>query len=269
MLQSTPVIDKRYHAFVLLSGGADSSTCLAIAREHYPQGDILAISMDYGQRHAKEMESAEAIASYFGADHRIFKLAEQPKSMLTDANSEVPNISYDEIKGVSPTYVWFRNGLMLSQLAAIAHAFAVEDQEVSLYFGAHAEDARSWAYPDCTPEFIGAMANAIYIGTYHKVRLVAPLMNMVKKEIILKGHSLNVPWMDTWSCYKGETYQCGECPTCRSRRAGFIDAGIYDPTIYAEGFTYKGVKYNRFGIIEAQEAAPVKGDKPGDDEIPF
>jgi 7-cyano-7-deazaguanine synthase len=103
----------------------------------------------------------------------------------------------------------------------------------ALYFGAHAEDARAWAYPDCTPEFIGAMANAIYIGSYQQLRLRTPLEWLTKADIIQLGDRLGVPWEQTWSCYAGGQSHCGTCPTCRARRQGFVRAGVYDPTMYS------------------------------------
>ncbi|KAH0533925.1 hypothetical protein GP486_008951 [Trichoglossum hirsutum] len=102
-----------------------------------------------------------------------------------------------------------------------------------IYFGAHSEDAAGWAYPDCTPEFIGAMANAIYIGSYRTIRLYTPLQWLMKKDIVELGFDLGVPFEDTWSCYKGEALQCGVCPTCRSRREAFEAIGEEDPTEYA------------------------------------
>lgn len=258
-------------AFVLLSGGIDSTTCLALAIEHMKQvnGVVETYSMDYGQRHIKEAECAQQIADYYKVKHTVIDVrgALGLDSMLTDASQEVPNISYAEIKGVSPTYVPFRNGFMLSRLAAEAQRYAnkvhkyldkqssmgghwspVPDKDfediVTIYFGAHAEDAQNWAYPDCTPEFVGAMANAIYIGTYRAVRLVTPFNYASKTDIVRKGFSLQVPYELTWSCYKGEEQHCGVCPTCRARKQAFIDAdlsgemlhdgvSLCDPTKYA------------------------------------
>jgi 7-cyano-7-deazaguanine synthase len=135
-------------------------------------------------------------------------------------------------------YVPFRNGFMISALASYVqgqfqHSLNKDKADWAIYFGAHAEDALNWAYPDCTPEFIGAMANAVYVGTYHKVRLITPLQWMNKADIIRKGTELNVPWNLTWSCYAGGSLHCGVCPTCRARRQGFIAAGVNDPTPYA------------------------------------
>lgn len=216
-------------AIVLHSGGVDSTTCLYMAANEYGRRNVAALSFQYGQRHAKEIFCAHEICERIGIEHHIVKLAELPPSMLTDPDAAVPNVSYADLpSGVSPTYVPFRNGNLLSHVAAIAMAQGVS----VIYFGAHAEDAQNWAYPDCTPEFIGAMANAIYIGTYHKVRLVTPLEWLVKAQIIRVGEELGVPWDLTWSCYRGGEHHCGVCPTCRARRDGFQDAGILDPTSY-------------------------------------
>lgn len=224
-------------AFVLLSGGMDSTTCLYMAREQFL--DVRAISINYGQRHIKELKHAAATCKSLQIPHKILPIAHVvPKTMLTDKKAEVPDISYDQIKGVSPTYVPFRNGLMLSVLTSYIHGTIInegrdlEGLEHALYFGAHAEDAKNWAYPDCTPEFIGSMSTAIYIGSYRRIRLNAPLMWMAKYQIVEAGEKVGVDWSKTWSCYKGDKFHCGICPTCRSRRAAFTQAGIYDPTAY-------------------------------------
>lgn len=281
-------------AFVLLSGGLDSTTCLYKAIFDYlpenPDINLLygdtelikealkpgsgatldipwveAISINYGQRHKKEMEYAAATCSRLGIQHTILDvgaLLSGAGVMLTDPNVVVPSIDYADIKGVSPTYVPFRNGLLLSAITAHAQKWvnaelkllAEQDsmgcEEFSLernaeryeanlpnsgiYFGAHSEDAQNWAYPDCTPEFIGAMANAIFIGSYKRIRLHTPIQWLMKHEIVTMGHNLGVPFETTWSCYKGEDLQCGECPTCRSRKQAFKLAGIPDPTKYAK-----------------------------------
>lgn len=253
-------------AYTLLSGGLDSTVCLHIAME---QADVVeAVSINYGQRHKKEMEYAEATCKKFDIKHTILDVGSLLRGdtvMLTDDSRgkvEVPDISYGQIKGVSPTYVPFRNGLMLSALTAHAqkwvnseiatladhisvHDYVASEQDckqqatlemkdsVGLYFGAHADDAAGGAYPDCTELFIGAMANAIYVGSYDTIRLYTPLQWSNKQEIVEKGHKLGVDFSNTWSCYKGEEHHCGVCPTCRSRREAFVAAGISDPTIYA------------------------------------
>lgn len=280
-------------AFVLLSGGMDSTTCLFQAVHDYLPEDpglalgygdkrliadamidafekpkdqstgmdipwVEAVSIYYGQRHKKEMDYAKSTCERLGIKHTILDVGALLRGstvMLTDDSRgtvEVPNIDYSEIKGVSPTYVPFRNGLMLSALTAHAQKWvnnANEDYErhtravmqdkwgskpmAGIYFGAHAEDAHNWAYPDCTPEFIGAMANAIYIGSYMQIRLHTPLQWCQKAGVVELGESLGVPFENTWSCYKGEELHCGVCPTCRSRREAFRAVGVSDPTEYS------------------------------------
>lgn len=221
--------------FVLLSGGIDSSVAAFAAHERHDTAGMECVSIDYGQRHSKEIESAKKIAAHLGAEHHTINLQGLLSGMLTNTEEAIPNASYDDLPhGISPTYVAFRNGTMLSVLAARAQAWCKQNpgHKAYMYCGVHAEDAANWAYPDCTPEFIGAMANAIFIGTYQDVRLNAPLQHLMKSDIVSWGYALEVPFMDTWSCYKGGEHHCGVCPTCRSRKQAFIDAGVADPTIY-------------------------------------
>lgn len=283
-------------AFVLLSGGVDSTTCLFQAIYDYAPkempiyGDpkiiaemvgclvdgtatgirsgtidwVEAISVDYGQKHTKELEYAKKTCELLGITHRILNIRgilDGSGVMLTDANTKIPDISYGDIKGVSPTYVPFRNGTLLSLITAHAQkyvngqiegeaeklggqgiadgqeakAFATQHAKdlCGIYFGAHNEDAFNWAYPDCTPEFIGSMANAIYTGSYYAIRLHAPLMWLSKAEVVRLGTRLDVPYENTWSCYKGEELHCGTCPTCRARKEAFAGARVEDPTEYA------------------------------------
>ena len=240
-------------AFVLLSGGVDSTTTLAKAIEDLGSAKkVIAVSINYGQRHNIEIERAARMALHYDVEHRILDVASAlGNSMLTDSDQQIPDISYAEIQGISPTYVPFRNGFMLARLAAEAQNYvnevfhdinssspvaeaALEDLKdlVWLYFGAHAEDSANWAYPDCTPEFVGAMANAIYIGTYQAVRLLTPFNYNTKAEIIAAGVRLGVPYHLTWSCYAGGEKHCGVCPTCRARKEAFKLAPAYDPTEY-------------------------------------
>lgn len=222
-------------ALVLHSGGIDSTTCLYIAAKMFGRENVISLSVNYGQRHLKEIDAARTIAAHLGVEHEVAHITDMPSSMLTDKKKEIPNISYDEIEGVSPTYVPFRNGQLLSKVAARAQALLMEytkNDDAVIFFGAHAEDAANWAYPDCTPEFIGAMANAIYIGTYHKVRLYTPLQWELKWGVIRTGELHGVPWKLTWSCYVGGNRHCGICPTCRSRKDAFVAAAVIDPTDY-------------------------------------
>jgi 7-cyano-7-deazaguanine synthase len=233
-------------AYVLLSGGIDSSTCLAFAVRDHGRANVTAISIDYGQRHVREMAQAKKVADYMSVSHEIHPIIGIPKAGLTDHNAEIPNVSYQELTGVSPTYVPFRNGQLISRIAGIAQhridalnkayretGASIHNITGEIYFGAHAEDAAGDAYPDCRLDFVGAMAAAVYIGTYHAVRVRAPLIEMFKDDIVLAGTRLGVPWHLTWSCYKGEELHCGICPTCRARKAGFEKANVKDPTEYA------------------------------------
>jgi 7-cyano-7-deazaguanine synthase len=194
-------------------------------------GRVCGVSFIYGQRHTKEADHAEQIC-----DHTSCAFLKKDISGiigqggLTDNSLIMPQVSYDDLPtGVSPTYVPFRNGTFLSAITSLA---ATDPEAAAIYFGAHADDAANWAYPDCTPEFIGGMANAIYIGTYHRIRLYTPLIFMNKRQIVRRGYDIGAPLEMTWSCYEGGEIHCGTCPTCRSRREGFIHAGISDPTRY-------------------------------------
>lgn len=254
-----PTLKPHQKSFVLLSGGIDSTTCLSIALDYHKKhgGTVEAVSIDYGQRHIRETEAAKQICIRAGIKHTILdcKSFLTEKTMLTDKDAAMPEISYDQIEGVSPTYVPFRNGFMLARLAAYAQEYvnyvltevipdlivkdgiddnlsnAVEDL-CTLYFGAHAEDAKNWAYPDCTPEFVGAMANAIYIGTYRAVRLLTPLGYISKAQVIEWGTKLGATYELSWSCYRGDEWHCGVCPTCRARKEAFHVAEVKDPTLY-------------------------------------
>jgi 7-cyano-7-deazaguanine synthase len=224
--------------YVLHSGGIDSSTALAKAiRDSDTFDEVISVSVNYGQRHLKEIDYANQLAAHLSIERLIVDMSRPPKSMLTDSHAAVPEMSYADIQGMSPTYVPFRNGQLLSRVAGVAQGWILkgtnEPREATIWFGAHAEDAHNWAYPDCTPEFIGAMANAIYIGTYFKVRLVAPFMHYSKSQIVTEGFKLKVPYEMTWSCYKGEELHCGKCPTCIARKEAFVTAAVYDPTRYA------------------------------------
>lgn len=291
-------------AFVLLSGGLDSTTALALANEQF-NGSVEAVSIDYGQRHIKETAQAKLICEHYGFPHTTLDLRGLMSGtgvMLTNPDIEVPNIDYTDIKGVSPTYVPFRNGTMLSAITAHAQKYVMQEIDtfcdnwkkwyanegrpddyheqawrfqatgetkdlVGVYFGAHAEDALNWAYPDCTPEFIGAMANAIYVGSYFSIRLFAPFVSSTKADIVTIGSNLQVPYELTWSCYKGETLHCGTCPTCRSRKTAFEAASIIDPTKYADQQSIDRSDLDLGGGYGSPDGGD--GPKTYPDDIPF
>lgn len=241
----------RRKQFVLLSGGLDSSTVLYHALARFPNGSLTdderenpeAVSIFYGQRHSKELMHAADLASYNGVTHTVLDMPDLlAGSMLTDGKIKIPDVSYADLPaGISPTYVPFRNGLMISMLAAYAQKWVMEASShgtsalATIYIGAHSEDAERDAYPDCSPPFLKAMADAVSIGTYGTVTLEAPLSGLTKAEVVTMGASLGVPFASTWSCYKGEQLHCGTCPTCRARKDAFHKAGIIDPTQYAAG----------------------------------
>ena len=218
-------------ALVVLSGGLDSCVALAKARE---ENDVCAaVSFNYGQRHMQmELNAAREIATYYDIYHQVIDVAiGQGTSVLMHHDSEMPHLTYEELdkaEGPSPTYVPYRNGTFLS----LAASGALDMDADTIYAGMHGEDAHNWAYPDCTPEFIGAMQNAIYIGTYMKVRLVVPFTYMSKADIVGLGLKLYAPLAKTRSCYEGRDPACGQCPTCIGRLEAFKANGVSDPIEY-------------------------------------
>lgn len=220
------------NSLILSSGGIDSTVVLEMAMQNSGQGQIRTVSFFYGQRHAREIEAARMVSAHYGVPHHVIEAPVfSGESVLMDSTKDMPHLTYEEIEeseGQSPTYVPFRNGTFLS----IAAGLALHRDLDTLWVGMHAEDARGWAYPDCTPEFIGAMQNAIYVGTYHKVRMVAPLTYLTKREIVRWGLDNGVPFNLTWSCYEGGDLACGRCPTCVSRLEAFSRNNAVDPIPY-------------------------------------
>jgi 7-cyano-7-deazaguanine synthase len=227
-------------AVVLLSGGVDSATELALALQ---QNDTaIALTCYYGQKHSIEIQCAANIARHYNVEHRI---VEVPRifggagSTLIDDGLDQPHLTYEEIgeeEGPSPTVVPFRN----ANLIAIATTVAVVENAQFVYVAAHAEDAHNWAYPDCTPEFLGAMSNAIYVGTYGEVRLKFPFCWMKKADSVALGLELGVPYELTYSCYAGNPFSCGQCPTCIERIEAFKSNSLIDPIEYEIGVEWEG-----------------------------
>ena len=154
---------------------------------------------------------------------------------MKNSTEDIPMMSYAEQiekngEGKVSTYVPFRNGLMLSAVAALAQSIYPDD-DVDIYLGAHADDAAGRAYADCSEEFTSAMNTAIVIGTYGKVRVVAPLVNLNKAGVVKLGLSIDVPYKYTWSCYSGGDKPCGHCGTCIDRAKAFEANGISDPAL--------------------------------------
>ncbi len=228
-------------AVVLLSGGIDSTTTLAIARaEGY---DVYALSFDYGQRHRVELERAREIAHRFGAARHLLihvDMREIGGSALTDPMVTVPkDRTTEEIaSGIPATYVPARNTIFLAFALAWAEVLEVEE----IFFGANVIDYSG--YPDCRPEYLRAFEEMARLATRAGVegrarfRIHAPLLRMTKAEIIRCGLGLGVDYGLTWSCYdpverEGEILACGRCDSCQLRRRGFAEAGVADPIRYA------------------------------------
>ena len=222
-------------AAVLASGGVDSTTALAQAVERYGAAKVTAVSVLYGQKHIKELEAAEKIASYYGVEHISVDAAPlfqySRASLLQGSPEPVPKECYaDQLKktqGKAPvsTCVEFRNGISLSAAAGIALNLGSED----VIYSAHADDAAGAAYPDCSPAFFEAMAAAVWEGSGRQIRLEAPFLAMNKAAVVEIGLRLRVPYELTWSCYEGGAEPCGQCGTCRDRAAAFAANRVSDP----------------------------------------
>ena len=219
-------------AVILLSGGLDSTTVLAIAKS---QGyDCYALSFDYGQKQRSELESSISIAKKSNViEHRIMKisLSDIGGSALTVQSIDVPK--YSESDEIPITYVPARNTIFLS--FALAWAEVVDCQ--TIFIGVNALDYSG--YPDCRPEFIEAFENMANLATKQsvegdRIQIKTPLISMTKAEIIKKGLGLGVDYSETTSCYDANTLgeACGECDACVLRKIGFENANVQDPTRY-------------------------------------
>jgi 7-cyano-7-deazaguanine synthase len=220
----------RSKAVVLLSGGLDSATVLAIASREF---ECHAISFNYSQRHVAELSAAKQLAQAFSATWQIIQLDEgvMTGSALTDSSIDVPEAGLDQ--GIPVTYVPARNTVFL------AHALAVAEVQGSadIFLGVNAVDYSG--YPDCRPAYIEAFERMANLATRagvegRELSIHAPLINMSKAEIISTGMRLGVDYSRTVSCYQADQQgrACGLCDSCRLRREGFQAAGVPDPTIY-------------------------------------
>jgi 7-cyano-7-deazaguanine synthase len=220
-----------HRAVVLVSGGLDSATTLALARS---QGfECYALSVDYGQRHSAELDAAMRVASALGArEHRIMRidLAGIGGSALTDTSIAVPE---KPTAGIPVTYVPARNTILLALALGWAEVLGAED----IFIGVNSIDFSG--YPDCRPAFIEAFSHLAALATKagvegHPCRIQAPLITWSKQRIIREGTRLGVDYSLTVSCYQADDLgaACGRCESCRLRRAGFEAAGVPDPTVY-------------------------------------
>ena len=218
-------------AVILLSGGLDSATVLALARA---QGlTCYTLNFDYGQRHRAELEAAVRVSRHLGAfEHRVMAIpiGTLGGSALTDADIDVPEDGGD---GIPVTYVPARNTVFLSLALAWAEVLSAD----SIFIGVNAVDYSG--YPDCRPEFIEAFQSLAVLATKQgiegqPVTIEAPLIALTKAEIIRQGMAAGVDYAQTVSCYRAdeEGRACGHCDACRLRRQGVVDAGAEDPTRY-------------------------------------
>jgi 7-cyano-7-deazaguanine synthase len=221
-------------AIVLLSGGLDSSTVLALAKER--GYDVVALTFDYGQKHKRELNSSRKMARRFKAKEHIIvplSLGELLRSSLTRESMSIPeNRTAEEISsGVPSTYVPSRNIIFLSIAASIAESRGAE----AIFIATNSVDFSG--YPDCTAEFMSAFQRTLDIGTKagregRGIRIEAPILTKSKGDIVREAIRLKVPMEDTWSCYKGGVKACGKCDSCLLRLRGFSEAGIRDPLEY-------------------------------------
>ncbi len=224
-------------AVVLVSGGLDSATILAIARD--AGYDCYAMSFNYGQRHKVELESARLVSNKLGAlEHKVVHLGlnDIGGSALTDETIAVPQHQLEEISdGIPVTYVPARNTVFLSLALGWAEVLDAE----AIFIGVNAVDYSG--YPDCRPEYIEAFQTMANLATKkgvegHLIQIKTPLINLTKAEIILKGTELGVDYAKTLSCYvpDAEGKACGLCDSCRLRQQGFEAANLPDPTSYSK-----------------------------------
>ena len=210
---------------IVVSGGMDSITLLYDKKEEI----ALAVTFDYGSKHnAREIAWAKVHCGRLGIRHIVIKLDFMQKyftSSLLEGGDEIPEGHYAD-ENMKSTVVPFRNGIMLSVAAGIAESNGLKKILIANHGGDHT------IYPDCRPEFIGAMDRAIANGTYEDVRIDAPYTNITKADIAKIGKRLGIDYSEAWSCYKGGERHCGKCGTCIERKEAMALAGIDDRTEY-------------------------------------
>jgi len=210
---------------ILLSGGIDSAVTLYFAKNKGYR--LTALIFDYNQRHKKEIERAKRIAGLNKIDYRIVKCdLSWVRSSLTEERSRVPSQRNLKGKDIPLTYVSGRNIIFLSYAASLAESIKAK----AIFIGAHIQDYSG--YPDCRPDFLNSFQRALNLGLKEKgVRIVAPLLNKKKRDIIRLGIRLGVPFEHTWSCYQGGGTPCLRCDSCRFRIAAFLKLGLRDPLL--------------------------------------
>lgn len=208
---------------ILYSGGMDST----VALHDYATRIKLAVSFDYGSKHnAREIEHAALNCKNLGIAHRVINIDLNAMGFVSDlllSGGDVPDGHYAD-ENMKQTVVPFRNGIMLSIAAGIAESIDCKYILISNHAGDHT------IYPDCREEFITAMNAAIGYGTYNNASILAPYTLIDKRAIALRGKALDVPFENSYSCYKGQTQHCGTCGTCVERKEALEG---FDPTVYA------------------------------------
>lgn len=217
-------------AVVLISGGMDSALCIAKARQD--GFEVAGLHLNYAQRTEKrELSAFEQLCNHYEIKHKLVVdigyLKQIGGSSLTDHLIEVDKSGLKK-DSIPSSYVPFRNGNIIAIAASWAEVIGAE----ALYIGAMQMD--SSGYPDCRQEFIDAMENAVNLGTKPEtnIKIIAPLMNLTKKDIVLQGTEKGVPFELTWSCYQESETACGQCESCLLRLKGFSEAGVKDPIQY-------------------------------------
>lgn len=212
-------------SLLVLSGGLDSTTMLY----DFADNIALAVTFHYGSNHnEREAACARYHCDKLGIQHIEINLAfmgDYFQSSLLEGADAIPDGNYDE-ENMKSTVVPFRNGIMLSIAAGLAESRGLKKVMLANHSGDHT------IYPDCRPEFVKAMSEAINSGTYIGVELVAPYTMITKADIVKRGSELGIDYTKTYSCYKGGEHHCGLCGTCRERREAFMLAGVEDKTIY-------------------------------------
>ncbi|GBG54864.1 7-cyano-7-deazaguanine synthase [Sporomusaceae bacterium FL31] len=221
-------------AVVLLSGGLDSTVCMAVAKSN--DYEVFPLSFNYQQRHSVELESARKVAQYYQANRHLVienNMGEFGGSALTDKSIEVPDGDLHR-KDIPPTYVPARNLIFLSYALGYAEALGAE----RIFIGVNALDYSG--YPDCRPEFINLFQQLADYSTKaavqdkQRILIETPLIHLSKKDIVMLGKQLDAPLHLTHSCYRGGETACGTCDSCVLRLKGFAEAGIPDPITYLE-----------------------------------
>lgn len=212
---------------VVFSGGLDSTTLLYHLKD--AQHELTALTVDYGQRHRRELDCAQEICRRVGITLTSLDLTGLSpifgNNSLSDTSVAVPEGNY-EPDSMQQTTVPNRNMILLS----IAAGWAISNDCQAVAFGAHSGEYTP--YPDCRREFAEAMDNAAQLCDWQPLRILAPFVDWSKSDIVRRGAELNVPFGSTWSCYVGGQSHCGRCGTCLDRRQAFAQSGINDPTSY-------------------------------------